>query len=226
MEYAQRRSRIPGAVVWSGPGDAATRVLPDGCMDLLWLDDDLVVAGPDRTAFVWAADGGSALHGVRLASGVGPAAFGLPADELRDRRVPLDDLWPSADVRRLRERVGTADDRAEALESVVADRLRVAAPPDPAMLAAAAMLRDGAGVDAVAQSVGYSDRQLRRRARAAFGYGPKTLARIHRFQRALDRVRGGASHAGAAAAAGYADQAHFAREVRDLAGVPISDLLG
>lgn len=223
--YSERRSMIPGAVVWSGDGDAETRVLPDGCMDLLWLEDDLVVAGPDRTAYVSAPGGGSGLYGVRLASGVGPAAFGVPADELRDRRVPLADLWPSAEVRRLRERVGATHDRAGALETLVADRLRDSAPPDRAMLAAAAMLRGGADVDAVAHTVGYSDRQLRRRALVAFGYGPKVLGRIHRFQRALDRVRGGASYAGAAAAAGYADQAHLAREVRALAGVPISELL-
>ena len=223
--YSERRSLVPGAVVWSGERDAETRVLPDGCMDLLWLDDDLVVAGPDRTAYLSPPDG-SRVFGIRLATGVGPAAFGVPADELRDRRVALADVWASAEVRGLRERVGSADDKADALESLVADRLRSATPPDPAMLGAAAMLRAGAGVDAVARAVGYSERQLRRRSLAAFGYGPKVLARIHRFQRALDRVRGGASYATAAAASGYSDQAHLAREVRELAGVPLSDLVG
>lgn len=222
--YAERRSLIPGAVVWSGDRDVETRVLPDGCMDLLWLDDRLVIAGPDRTAYVSHGRHGPQVYGVRLAPAVGPAAFGVPADALRDRRAPLADVWTEAEVRRLRDRIGTADDRGKALESLVAQRLRAAEPPDPGMLGAAAMLRDGAGVDAVARAVGYSDRQLRRRALAAFGYGPKVLARIHRFQDAMDRVRGGASYAGAAAAAGYADQAHLARETRQLAGVPLSEL--
>jgi AraC-like DNA-binding protein len=59
---------------------------------------------------------------------------------------------------------------------------------------------------------------------AAFGYGPKTLARVLRMRRALRLARGGVSLAEVAARCGYADQAHLAREVKDLAGVPITVL--
>ena len=36
----ERPSRIPGAVVWRRP-DAATqaRILPDGCIDVIWASD-------------------------------------------------------------------------------------------------------------------------------------------------------------------------------------------
>lgn len=221
--YREHRSRIDGAVVWSGAATAGTRVLPDGCMDLLWLNDTLVVAGPDTTAYVQPRSGGDRVWGIRLESGIGPAAFGVPADALRDRRVPLEDLWAAPDVRRLVERVGGAPDRTRALETIVGARLR-SDRPDRRMQDAAAMLRDGVGVATVADAVGYSERQLHRRSLAAFGYGPKVLARIHRFQRALELVRRGTPAAHAALAVGYADQAHLSRETTRLAGSPLSTL--
>lgn len=77
----------------------------------------------------------------------------------------------------------------------------------------------------MAGSLGYSERQLHRRSLDSFGYGLKTLARILRMTRALDHARAGGSLAFVAAAAGYADQPHFARDVKLLAGVPITELL-
>lgn len=54
--YVERASRLPGAVVWSralsGYATAASPVLPDGCMDLLWTEGRLLVAGPDTRAYV------------------------------------------------------------------------------------------------------------------------------------------------------------------------------
>ncbi|WP_461029927.1 helix-turn-helix domain-containing protein, partial [Streptomyces sparsus] len=69
------------------------------------------------------------------------------------------------------------------------------------------------------------ERQLHRRAVRAFGYGPKTLARVLRLERALTLARAGLPFARVAADAGYADQAHLAREVKALAGVPLTTLL-
>ncbi|MYQ65990.1 hypothetical protein GA0115242_122210, partial [Streptomyces sp. SolWspMP-5a-2] len=47
--YAERVSLLAGAVVWrvGPPRGGQGRVLPDGCMDLLWDDGALLVAGPD-----------------------------------------------------------------------------------------------------------------------------------------------------------------------------------
>jgi len=80
-------------------------------------------------------------------------------------------------------------------------------------------------VSAVAADVGVSERHLQRRCRTAFGYGPKTLHQVLRFQRALRLARAGGRLADVAAVVGYADQAHMARETRRLAGVPITELL-
>ncbi|MEV6792031.1 helix-turn-helix domain-containing protein [Streptomyces sp. NPDC051320] len=222
--YAQWPSRLEGAVVWTRTvqGPHACPVLPDGCMDLLWTDGTLLVAGPDTHAH--ATDTASVIRyaGVRFAPGAGPAILGVPAYELRDRRVELTDLWPAADARRHTERIDTAADPAAALEALALRRAAGAEPPDPLLRSVARQLGAGRSVAATAAAVGLGPRQLHRRSLEAFGYGPKTLGRILRLQRALALVTGGAPYADAALRSGCTDQAHLAREMRDLAGMPMS----
>ena len=88
------------------------------------------------------------------------------------------------------------------------------------MIAAARRLsaEPGTSVPALADAVGLGERQLRRQFTAAVGYGPKTFARVARFRRALAWLSAGEPAAAAAAAAGYADQAHMSREIGTLAG--------
>jgi AraC-like DNA-binding protein len=84
-------------------------------------------------------------------------------------------------------------------------------------------------VQGLADAIGISERQLRRRFHAAVGYGPKTLARVLRFQRMLRLAagRGGEPErlARLALEAGYADQAHMTAECTRLAGQPPARLL-
>ncbi|MFI2779493.1 DUF6597 domain-containing transcriptional factor [Streptomyces sp. ALB3] len=225
--YTERAARLDGAAVWTwtGPRDPDRPVLPDGCMDLLWTGGRLMVAGPDTRAFT--PSGTVAVHcaGVRFAPGTAPALLGVPANELRDRRVALDALWPGPEVRRLTERVQEAADPVAALEEVALGRAARAGPPDPLAAAVTAQLRQGRSVTATAHAVGLGARQLHRRSLAAFGYGPKTLARVLRLQRALALVRAGTPYAEAAYAVGCTDQAHLAREMRDLAGTTLGGYL-
>ncbi|MFE5241696.1 MULTISPECIES: helix-turn-helix domain-containing protein [unclassified Streptomyces] len=225
--YEERASRFGGAVLWtwSGARDPARPVLPDGCMDLLRVDGRLLVAGPDTHAFVPGAALAGDCAGIRFAPGTAPALLGVPAHELRDRRVALDALWPGPEVRRLTERIGAAGDPAAALEDIALRRAARAEPPDPLAAVVAAQLRQGSSVAATARAVGLGARQLHRRSLAAFGYGPKTLARVLRLQRALALVRAGTPYAEAARVAGCADQAHLAREMRDLAGTTLGGYL-
>ncbi|MBO0829033.1 MAG: helix-turn-helix domain-containing protein, partial [Streptosporangiales bacterium] len=67
---------------------------------------------------------------------------------------------------------------------------------------------------------------LHRRSLTVFGYGPKTLTRILRMTRAVDLARTGTPFATVAAATGYADQAHLARDVRSLTGEALRRLVG
>ncbi|MFJ3231991.1 helix-turn-helix domain-containing protein [Streptomyces sp. NPDC086787] len=225
--YEERASRLTGAVVWhrapEGPGVA--RVLPDGCMDLLWNEGRLLVAGPDTRAY--APSGPPARWaGVRFRPGTGPALLGVPACELRDRRVELADLWPAAEVRRLCARVDAAPDPAAALEQIALARAADVPAPDPLLDRLVTALEEGRPVAETADGLGLGARQLHRRSVAAFGYGPKTLARILRMRRALALARAGLPFATTAAHAGYADQPHLARDVRQLTGMTLGELVG
>ena len=221
--YQERRSWLEGATIWSRTADDACRVLPDGCMDVIWSAGTLVVAGPDTRAHL-APGVVDTITGLRFAPGVGPEVLGVPAHELRDRRVSLDELWPSAEVRRLADQAATAHDPGPVLESASAVRLRDTDGPASPLPAILRGLHAGQPMTAIAGSVGMSERQLHRRCLAAFGYGPKMLARVLRMHRALRAARGGMPFADVAARSGYADQAHMARDVKALAGVPLRDL--
>lgn len=257
--YAERASRLSGAVVWSrvpaapaagpergreapgrGPGQRAptpsadgeratssvAAVLPDGCMDLLWTEGRLLVAGPDTRPYVPDDMPSGGWAGVRFFPGTAPAYLGVPADELRDRRVELTELWPAAEVRRIAARIDAAADPVTALEDVALRRAAEAERPDPVLLEVVAALGRGRPVARTADELGLSARQLHRRSLTAFGYGPKTLARVLRLQRALALARTGVPFAETALRAGYADQAHLARDVRELAGATLGELVG
>lgn len=225
--YQERRSHVPGSVVWRGSTSTSSgpkRVLPDGCMDLFWDGHALRVAGPDTRAHVSIEIPGTELTAIRFAPGTGPAVVGVPTNELRDQRVPLGALWSGARVRRLTERFANERDIANALESVALHQLTDAI-PDPLCASVVARLGQGCNIGDASRAVGLSDRQLLRRCHAAFGYGPKTLARVLRLTDALRMARDGVQLAKVATNAGYVDQAHLCRDVRTLAGVPIRDLL-
>lgn len=194
-------------------------------MDLLWTEGRLLVAGPDTRAYRPGLGAQGPWVGVRFFPGTAPGLLGVPAHELRDRRVELADLWSGAEVRRLIERVDAAADPAFAIEELALRLAGDAPPSDPVLRAVVASLGAGRSVSATAEFVGLSARQLHRRALGAFGYGPKTLARILRLQRALALARAGVSFAETAALAGFADQAHLARDVRELAGESLSRLV-
>ncbi|MEU7337513.1 helix-turn-helix transcriptional regulator [Streptomyces sp. NPDC007074] len=226
--YVERPSRLPGAVVWhravSTPAQAVRPVLPDGCMDLLWTEGRLLVAGPDTRAHV---PGGAPARwaGVRFYPGTAPALLGVPADELRDLRVGLADLWPAALVRRLTARIDAAADPVAALEEVALDRAADTEPADPLLREIVTALGAGRPVADTAGRLGLSTRQLHRRSLTAFGYGPRTLARVLRLQRALTLAWDGVPFAEVAARSGFADQPHLARDVKELAGMPLRALL-
>jgi AraC-like DNA-binding protein len=197
------------ACVWTSVSRGGV-VFPDGCVDIVWRGDRLVVAGPATGPLVPEIPLGTQVWGVRFRLGVAGAALGLPAGEFLDENVPLEDIWgPSLD-----ERFASGGPRA--LVAAVRERVSGARLDPLARAAALRMAQPGARVSAL--DLGVSERQLRRRFEDAVGYGPKTLARVLRFQRFLALASGGGDLARLAFSAGYADQAHLTRECRRLAG--------
>ena len=76
----------------------------------------------------------------------------------------------------------------------------------------------GERVSALADAVGWSRKHLAARFHAELGVGPKTIARVMRFERACRLARSAGGWAAVAAESGYADQAHLTREFATLAG--------
>ena len=87
--------------------------------------------------------------------------------------------------------------------------------------------KGAAPITALAKEAGVSRRHLAKLFRAEIGATPKTMARILRFENACHMARSipRQGWADIAYAAGYADQAHLAREFRELSGLAPSDLL-
>jgi AraC-like DNA-binding protein len=202
--------------IWERRGEPGppVRVLPDGCIDVLWLESEgTCLVGPNTTAFLTQPALGAHVVGARFHPGAAPALLGVSAEELLDARVPFPlplDCPPDAGR----------------LARLLVDRLGGASLPDPLVQETTRRLtRPRVEIAALATDLGVSERQLRRRVTEAVGYGPKRLARVLRLLRAVDEARSGGELARVALDAGYADQAHFAHECRELAGVSPSRLI-
>jgi len=203
----------------------STLILPDGSVDLIWRDGELTLAGLDRTARLGPVAAGDRYIGVRLRPGVAGAVLGIPANEVVDEQVGLDQVL-GGEADELAERLGENDGEDHVfavLEQVVSSRVEDG-DTDSLVLAATRRLGfPGSRVDSLADSLGISDRQLRRRFHRAVGYGPKTLDRVLRFRRlvsAAPEVAAGQDDlARLAADLGYADQAHMTRDCVELSGL-------
>jgi len=204
---------------WVTDAPEPNRVLPDGCMDLIRMRDRVWVAGPDTRAFVSERDCGVAT-GIRFRPGVLPRLLDIPAVELRDNRVELELLRPNIGGASLM--AITARFTARLLE---ADTTRGTAPWRLAVLhRVTERLGSGAAVHSVADEIGWSARNLQRQCAAVYGYGPATLRRILRFRKAVRLLGAGIPAAETAALAGYADQSHLSRQMRELSGISATQL--
>jgi AraC-like DNA-binding protein len=209
--------------------DEAHRVLPDGCMDILFQvgDEGARVIGPMSSAVLVEARRISRTAGVRFRSGAAPGLLGLAASELRDAAASLVDAW-GLEARSVDQCLADADgdlaDVRRVLCDAVARRVRTALPEPASVVRAVALLEARGGlvpIRTVAADVGVSERQLERLFDRWVGYGPKMLARVVRTRRATRAIARGsiASWASFAADCGYVDQAHLIREFRALTGV-------
>jgi AraC-like DNA-binding protein len=157
------------------------------------------------------------------------ASFFGPADELSDRVTSLSDLVDAARCRQLEDEAGAAvstAERARAVEELLLDLLPHAL-PDRRLVAALRRIQHARGdlsIDGLARSLDMSRRHLVRLFRNTVGVPPKTVARILRFQSAACLRRLGHSWSAVAHTAGFFDQAHLSREVRQLSGLTPTQL--
>jgi AraC-like DNA-binding protein len=236
MAAAYREFPIHGALAdrvvcaWIDEPRALRRpVTPDACIDLVWDGSTVHVAGPDTRP--WAVPGQRTYAGIRFRPGAAPGFLRVTADALRDRRVPLVDLWGRPAEELAQTLIVTPLEAAPAIFlRALERRLAEVPPPDPLVQAAVRQAVDGLRrpdpIEDLAQSLDVSSRTLRRRCTEALGYGPRTLQRILRFRRALRLAATTNGLADLAMAAGYADQSHLSREMRRLAGATPRQVVG
>ncbi len=220
---------------WTSTGDGVpaaarvNRVLPDGCMDIIFdLRDGsargTIVVGAMLQARVFQHSGPSDMLGVRFVPGAAPLFLRNDAAELTAQVVAADALWSAAGA--LTERLREGHDLAGRLRVINAE-LRRRLQPDranPAALQGMALIERARGqlrIDVLCRSLNVSERTLQRAFASQVGLTPKQAIRIMRFRGALRLMQAAPRRtlAHIALSGGYADQAHFTREFRELAAL-------
>ena len=150
----------------------------------------------------------------------------MPAAELRDRPVTVEQVWGRPAVAELRDRLATADgphDMLTLLEDELMRRLR-----EPAGLGlvrhAGSVIVANSGAVAIGDlnvAAGVSKTHLAQRFKELIGVTPKRLARTYRFAATVFAIdpAGPIGWGDLAAGAGYFDQAHFGHEFRAFTGL-------
>jgi len=121
------------------------RVFPDGCIDIVWTDGGLILAGPDTAAVPLEWRPGAWFAGIRFRPGLAPAVLGVPASAVLDTRVELGDVMGDR-ARALDDHLRRAPSlraAAGALVAAVRGWLPAAAPADRLVEAANASCTGG-----------------------------------------------------------------------------------
>ena len=150
----------------------------------------------------------------------------LPAVELRDRPLTLEEVWGRAATAELRERLATAAGPPEMLTLLEHELMRRVGET-----AGLGLVRHTSGVIAAATgavaigalsgAAGVSSTHLAQRFKEVVGVTPKRLARTYRFAatvRGIDAA-GPVDWLELAGRAGYYDQAHFGNDFRAFTGL-------
>jgi AraC-like DNA-binding protein len=212
------------------------RVIPDGCVDVFWVNDQAPhVAGPMTRPVYYPIDAGTEIVAVRLRPGVAHRLLGESAKALLNQDIPLRDLWPGHRAAPWEEVIAKRGESAKlaAITEAVSARLGTDGAgrlDDFAMHAAVWMAgHPCASLDDLSGLSRLGERQIRRHFDEAIGYGPKKLQRILRLQRLLwlanQQFAPVPNLAHLSFAAGYADQSHMTREVVALTGASPRHLL-
>ena len=150
----------------------------------------------------------------------------MPASELRDRPLTLEQAWGRPAVAELRDRLAAAarpHEMLTLLEDELVRRLSETAGlglvrHTSRLIAASA---GGVAIGDLSESAGVSSTHLARRFRDLVGVTPKRIARTYRFAAAVLAVdpAGPVDWVDLASRAGYFDQAHFGHEFRAFTGL-------
>jgi AraC-like DNA-binding protein len=187
--------------------------------------DGVVVTTPTR-AFEFGYPPGTRSVGVHFKPW-GPAPFlPMPAAELCDRPVTLEDVWGRPTVAALRDRLATASGPHEMLTLLEDQLMRLVCETAGLGLVrhTSSVIAAATGAVAIADlsvAAGVSSTHLARRFKDVIGVTPKRFARTYRFTATLLAVNPAepVDWGDLAYGAGYFDQAHFDHEFRAFTGL-------
>jgi AraC-like DNA-binding protein len=215
----------------AGAGAARRRMLPLALVVVIvdFAGSRVLVTGARGTGMVYEDAGWR--HGVTI--GLTPAGaravLGLPMRELTGAIIPLAGLLgPRAGE--LAGRLDGAPDwgaRFAVLDGLLTAWLRPDRQADGPAAHGWRRLQQAGGritIGGLAAELGVGRRRLETGFGREIGLTPKIVARIARFQQAVQVLAAPTSTFGAAAACGYADQPHFNREMRAMAGITPTEL--
>lgn len=184
-----------------------------------------IVHGPQRFYYRSDPKPPGTVVGVAFKPGGAAAILDLPAAELTDRHVTLEELW-GLHGRALQEHLcdtHTPSAALEILEHALRERLTGRESMRPLLIhpaVAHALASPELRIADLRNASGYSARHFIALFNAAVGLPPKYYSRLQRFGTVVRRLAASPTDLAAVAAeTGYADQAHMTREFRDLAGI-------
>ena len=230
---AQRLNRFPAApmcsIIWTVAGDVEAAApglsLPDVRMP------PALFGGPRSYPLVSYNPGPVHSFVVMLYPAALHALTGISMDALLDQFRPLDALF-DADWLALSDAVLAAPDdeaRIGLVEAFLAPRWQAARKGSDVSAGAVQDWVRRLGVQAASTGLARSARHIERRIKAWAGQPMRTLRRMRRAEQLfLDErgaiLQGKVSWSDIAASGGYADQAHFCRETREITGSTPTEL--
>lgn len=224
----------PSALATSPP--TVRRVLPDGCIDVVLgfsgrADDPesaMAVGTMTRALVLESAGAPECFVGVRFRPAKAASFIGVPAHELTDLRVSIDDIWHDGnEVREVLASSRNAMERMRALERVLLARMPREMPGQDDVDEAIRRITGAGGslgITMLAPALGVTRQHLARRFSQLVGVSPKTFARVVRLGRVIERVRQipagePVNWSTLALELGYYDQSHLVDEFREMTGL-------
>jgi AraC-like DNA-binding protein len=190
----------------------------------------LMLCGAHSQGFIINNDSQISMMGVHFKPGGSAPFFTLPAGELHNQQISLDELWQRR-ATELRDRLletSTWADRFLVLEQFL---LMVMQPPDRYSVVDFAIdefsRSPTSTVSEVTDKIGFSTRHFNQIFRNRVGLTPKLFCRIRRLQQVLDLLAGKdrVDWADIAITCGYFDQAHFIHDFRMFANCTPTEYL-
>ncbi|HEU4387810.1 MAG TPA: helix-turn-helix domain-containing protein [Blastocatellia bacterium] len=185
-----------------------------------------VLAGPHSEFFVIDTHEQESVIGIQFKPGGARPFFGLPASELHNQHVPLEDLWKAkaGDLRCRLLEARTPEAKFRVLEQALLAERQAPLEPNPAVRFALRELISGPHIRTISDvtaEIGLSPRRFIQLFSDEVGLTPKLFCRIRRFQRVLARIGNErpVDWADVALSCGYFDQSHFIHDFRAFSGL-------